>query len=144
MKTKRAVSQAFLPVFPPISSLLSSHPVSLFPSLYPLPPSSYGWLARYSAGHLHGVGDRADSLGAVGMGASPRAGPVHGAGAGQGGRPGASQAGHTGGWHWEEGGKGWQGGQFSITFCKKLCDELMLGRCGEYMLMWRTEDYPFL
>lgn len=49
------------------------------------------------------MSDRADSLSAVGMGAGPRAGPVNGAGAGQGGRPGASQTGHTGGGHWEVG-----------------------------------------
>lgn len=63
----------------------------------PLPPPSLPlWLADSLAGHLHGVGDRADSLGAVGVGAGPRAGPIHGAGAGQGGCPGASQSGHTG------------------------------------------------
>lgn len=35
-----------------------------------------------------------------------------------------------------------RGQEFSITFGKKTCDKLMLGGCGEYMLMWRTEEYP--
>lgn len=86
--------------------------VILFLSLHPFSPLplSYGSLA----GHLHGVGDCADPLRAVGVGAGPGAGSVHGAGAGQGGRPGSGQAGHTGRGHWEEG----EGGQkaFSITF----------------------------
>lgn len=67
--------------------------------LTPSPPLSFYGLADPSAGHLHGVGDRANSIGAVGMGAGTRAGPVHGAGTSQGGRPGASQAGHAGGGH---------------------------------------------
>lgn len=59
-------------------------------------------MADSLAGHLHGLGDRADPLGAVGVGACPGTGPVHGAGTGQGGRPGASKSGHTGRGHWEE------------------------------------------
>lgn len=91
---------------PLVSSLLSSLPASLFSSLYPLPPCLFVWLAHSLAGHLHGVGDRADSLGAVRVGAGPRAGPIHGASAGQGGCPGASQSGHTGRGHWEGTGRG--------------------------------------
>lgn len=49
------------------------------------------------------MGDGADPLGAVGVGAGPGAGAVNGAGAGQGGRPGASQSSHTGGGHWKGG-----------------------------------------
>jgi len=73
-------------------------------------------LSLPSAGHLHGVGDGADSLGAVRVGAGPGAGPVDGAGAGQGGRSGASQAGHAGGGHWGEGEGGAGLIEFSIRF----------------------------
>lgn len=54
------------------------------------------------------MGDGADPLGAVGVGAGPGAGAVYGAGAGQGGRPGASQSSHTCRGHWEGGVKGGQ------------------------------------
>lgn len=108
MKTERAVSALLMNLLSRLSprllfAVILSCPVSLFLPLYPLPPCLILWLADSLAGHLHGVGDRADSLGAVGVGAGPRAGPVDGAGAGQGGCPGASQPGHTGGGHWEEG-----------------------------------------
>lgn len=72
----------------------------------PLPPPSPCLvlrLADFLAGHLHGVGDCANSLCAVGVGAGPRAGSIQGAGTGQGGCPGASKPGHTRRGHWGEG-----------------------------------------
>lgn len=87
MKTERAA--------PTSCQSPSTFSVTLFATFNPLPASFQYCLA----GHLHGVGDRADSLGAVRVGAGSGAGPIYGAGAGQGGRPGACQPGHTGRGH---------------------------------------------
>lgn len=73
-------------------------PVTPFASLYPPIPSPC--LLPHLAGHFHGLADCSDSLGAVGVGAGARAGPVHGAGTCQGRCSGASQSGHTGRRHW--------------------------------------------
>lgn len=82
---------------PPIlgSSLLS-------PFLHLLPPSLPPLFCGSSAGHLHGLSYCTDSLSAVRVGAGPRAGAINRTGAGQGGCPGAGQAGHAGRGHWRE------------------------------------------